>query len=518
MSLLNSSWANNLLNKNQTTKPVSAASVNYKPTTTSSPFSSLITPLAKSTSTAKTPLPTPYTPSSSSVMANNVAGKLTGNTVNWAQNLIPLSPTPAGQSSTPLNITTSTPTSQKSTVPVGATGQYVSKMINGVPSLVWETTSTSSTTPTSQSNYQSSPTTSIPTSAYTPTQNISTPTQQTQETSQQMTTPNVPTQPMTSEAQKAYDLAAQAYENSLKLSPDELSTQEDIDKLIEQTKAGYEAIKGQGEGVATPLRFISGQLSSVERRATNLIEPLENKMARLQSARQASMQASQFALDKAQSLMQAEKDESRYSSEMAEDKRRWETEIALQASGGAGGDELLSVSDAKALGVPYGTTKNQAVSMGVIPGDDKTQDSAGAQYAEEKALRTIQGVDELLQMAEGNEGIFGRTAAAPIPDWLRSDAYRDYSSALDVLKSSIGFGELTEMREASKTGGALGQVSERELALLTNALGALNMEQSPTSIKTQLNKIKESVQRWQEAKNKYSGSATTSGGDSEWSW
>ena len=51
----------------------------------------------------------------------------------------------------------------------------------------------------------------------------------------------------------------------------------------------------------------------------------------------------------------------------------------------------------------------------------------------------------------------------------------------------------------ASVGGALGAVSERELALLESTLGALDSGQSPPQLKAQLAKVKESVQRWQAA-------------------
>lgn len=58
------------------------------------------------------------------------------------------------------------------------------------------------------------------------------------------------------------------------------------------------------------------------------------------------------------------------------------------------------------------------------------------------------------------------------------------------------------MREASKTGGALGQVSDREGAWLASSLGALNMNQSPEMVVKQLKLIDESMKRWQSAVDK----------------
>lgn len=120
-------------------------------------------------------------------------------------------------------------------------------------------------------------------------------------------------------------------------------------------------------------------------------------------------------------------------------------------------------------------------------------------YSDERSVRTVQSVDELLKKAKDSPGIFGRTAAMPIPDFLRSDEYRDFSSELNTLKSAIAFNELTAMREASKTGGALGNVSNIELALLESALGALSMSQSPDNFTKQLKKVKESINRWRTA-------------------
>lgn len=120
-------------------------------------------------------------------------------------------------------------------------------------------------------------------------------------------------------------------------------------------------------------------------------------------------------------------------------------------------------------------------------------------YQAERAARTIQSVDELSIKAQQSPGIFGATAAMPIPKFLRTSEFRNFNSELDTLKSNIAFGELTAMREASKTGGALGQVSDREGQLLQSALGALDMSQSPENFQKQLSKIKASIQRWNNA-------------------
>lgn len=128
-----------------------------------------------------------------------------------------------------------------------------------------------------------------------------------------------------------------------------------------------------------------------------------------------------------------------------------------------------------------------------------TGSTEASPYQQERAFRTVQSVNELTTKAQANPGIFGRSAAVPIPDSFRSEAFRNFRAELDTLKASITFGELTAMREASKTGGALGQVSDVENKLLSASLGALDMTQSPENFIQQLKKVGESIARWQRA-------------------
>lgn len=118
-------------------------------------------------------------------------------------------------------------------------------------------------------------------------------------------TPAVPT--IDPRTQAAYDSASKAYEESLKISPEELSTQEDLDKLLESTKKAYRDTNGQ----PIPLEFITGQLKSIEERALGLAEPLQTKLARMEAKRTASGEASKFALERAEKKIQAEKDASK---------------------------------------------------------------------------------------------------------------------------------------------------------------------------------------------------------------
>lgn len=124
-------------------------------------------------------------------------------------------------------------------------------------------------------------------------------------------------------------------------------------------------------------------------------------------------------------------------------------------------------------------------------------------FKAEIATTGRQAISTMLTIGKASPGIFGRTAAMWLPTSARSDAFRNYSAQLETLKGNIIPAALTAMREASKTGGALGQVSDREGAWLAASLGAINMEQTPEQVIIQLGQIDKSLERWQDAMNQY---------------
>lgn len=63
---------------------------------------------------------------------------------------------------------------------------------------------------------------------------------------------------------------------------------------------------------------------------------------------------------------------------------------------------------------------------------------------------------------------------------------KNVENAIEALKAQIGFQELQDMRANSPTGGALGQVTERELTFLQNSLLSLERSQSPEQYRANL--------------------------------
>jgi len=110
------------------------------------------------------------------------------------------------------------------------------------------------------------------------------------------------------------------------------------------------------------------------------------------------------------------------------------------------------------------------------------QDTALLEHTSSGLDRLAVSANELLNHP-GLAGIMGKRGMIPnIPGSAAADA----AAKLETLKSQIGFGVLQEMRNNSKTGGALGQVSDRENILLQNNLAALKESQSVEQMRNSL--------------------------------
>lgn len=145
--------------------------------------------------------------------------------------------------------------------------------------------------------------------------------------------------------------------------------------------------------------------------------------------------------------------------------------------------------------IQKGTAQSGDVPYDAVAARQDTADAGPSPYVRERAIRTLQSVTELLPKVGMTTAGFGTDLAAMVG----GTSARDFRAELETLKSNIITAELTAMREASKTGGALGQVSDREASFLSASLGALDPGQSPENLRTQLQKVGESLKRWYRA-------------------
>jgi hypothetical protein len=126
------------------------------------------------------------------------------------------------------------------------------------------------------------------------------------------------------------------------------------------------------------------------------------------------------------------------------------------------------------------------------------QPGLAAAYTEERQHRVGAAAKEALDMVD-----WTTTGPAGLLTFIPGLPPANFQAKLDTLKANIGFQELNEMRAASKTGGALGQVAVEELHMLQSVLGSLKQTQSPDQLRQTLQNIIARTEAWEATKQKY---------------
>jgi hypothetical protein len=126
------------------------------------------------------------------------------------------------------------------------------------------------------------------------------------------------------------------------------------------------------------------------------------------------------------------------------------------------------------------------------PEDTSKTDAAKSEGEAQKASIIRNNVAEL-RATLGGGGLFNLPETGIVGErlarWGLNQEAVDTEQKLATLQSAIAFDQLQKMREASPTGGALGAVSERELMLLQNSVGALSNITSATELLKTLDTI-----------------------------
>lgn len=151
------------------------------------------------------------------------------------------------------------------------------------------------------------------------------------------------------------------------------------------------------------------------------------------------------------------------------------------------------VIDQGGIKSPPGYRPTQGGNLEAIPGgpadvkisEKRQQDFAALQSLSSNLDRLASSANQVLQH-HGLAGNFGVRGA--VPNFPGSNA-ADANALLHTLKTQSAFTTLQDMRNASKTGGALGAVSDRENAMLQDAIAALDKSQSVEQVRQNLGRI-----------------------------
>lgn len=133
-----------------------------------------------------------------------------------------------------------------------------------------------------------------------------------------------------------------------------------------------------------------------------------------------------------------------------------------------------------------------------IPGGPKdmtSKNKAISETAEMKAKLVTQKVDEALK----ETGFFSTGLTGEVLGMIPGTGAYDLDATLDTIKANLGFNELQAMRQASPTGGALGQVAVRELEMLQATIASLKKGQSQAKLRNGLAQVKTHYGNWKKA-------------------
>jgi len=146
---------------------------------------------------------------------------------------------------------------------------------------------------------------------------------------------------------------------------------------------------------------------------------------------------------------------------------------------------------------PDDPTQLEAIPGG--PKDTSGRDAAKTQAAISKADTVIGKVNEALKLVSPmTTGLVGDVRGTMLGRVTGSGAY-DLERTLDTIKANLGFSELQAMRDASPTGGALGQVAIQELAMLQSTIASLDKGQDDDILRSNLEQVRRHFENWKRA-------------------
>jgi hypothetical protein len=130
---------------------------------------------------------------------------------------------------------------------------------------------------------------------------------------------------------------------------------------------------------------------------------------------------------------------------------------------------------------------------------DETKGHKSREYAVNAATRIVAKVDALTpRLGPTTTGVLGKVLS--VVPWQTQA--RDVAADIESLAADIAYKELVEMRRASPTGGAVGNVSDYETRLLSGVIASVRQDQSESNLRKNLAEVRASAERIKAAAEK----------------
>lgn len=132
------------------------------------------------------------------------------------------------------------------------------------------------------------------------------------------------------------------------------------------------------------------------------------------------------------------------------------------------------------------------ISGGPVEAEREATVKAAAEQKKQQATQAdivTQDIDRATKLVQ--EATIPVTGLGSYLQEIPGTGAHDLANLVNTIKANVGFDKLQQMRAASPTGGALGQVSEFENKMLQSVLGALETSQSQEQFLANLSRLRE---------------------------
>lgn len=185
--------------------------------------------------------------------------------------------------------------------------------------------------------------------------------------------------------------------------------------------------------------------------------------------------------------------------EMQEFEQKEETRARIGAKyrepSAASRDQDWVIRNGQPVPIPKGTAQPGDRPYDAVAARQGEAANQPSEFTINQSQMVVEKVSDLLPR-------IGTMTAGPVGSVLARVPGTDAANVradVQSLAANIAFDQLQRMREASKTGGALGQVSDREAELLANVVASLRQDQSPSNLRRNLLTVQQSAQRFLDA-------------------
>jgi hypothetical protein len=140
-----------------------------------------------------------------------------------------------------------------------------------------------------------------------------------------------------------------------------------------------------------------------------------------------------------------------------------------------------------------------AENLGAGRGQAQADFEAGSRQRNERARQQVTNIDNVLSALDAAEGKLDWNTTGFVGNALKNVAgtpAHDLQQQLMTVQANLGFDRIQQMREASPTGGALGQVAVQELNALQASVAALAQSQSDQALRDNIKKVRTHYQNW----------------------